>query len=73
MTCRLKNGICESRIVVASTFIRKFFGLKKVAPNNLLLIKNCNDIHTMFFDKPIDVCFIDKYGTVVHSQRALKP
>ena len=39
----------------------------------ILLIPNCRDIHTFWLQRPIDVAFVDAWGTVLATHRNVPP
>ena len=61
---------------VARTFrerARGLIGTKSLAPDEGLLIKKCNAIHTCFMAFPIDAYFLDRDGRVVKVVRNIRP
>ena len=64
------------KIRVARSFLeraRGLIGVKRLAPDEGLLIERCNCIHTFFMRFAIDATFLDKNGNVVKTVRGIKP
>ena len=60
------------KIRVARSFLeraRGLIGVKRLAPDEGLLIERCNCIHTFFMRFAIDATFLDKNGNVVKTVR----
>ncbi|HHU33076.1 MAG: DUF192 domain-containing protein [Zhaonellaceae bacterium] len=71
-----KNTVIAKQVKIASTFSQKLRGLmfyKELPPDNCLVIKNCNSIHTCFMRFPLDIIFINKENAVVHLLHGIKP
>ncbi len=65
----LKNNIViTDNAELADTFLTRFRGLmfrKTIADNYALYITPCNQIHMLNMKFPIDVVYLDEYGTVI--------
>ena len=57
------NEIIDSNCILAKTFWQKLIG--KTFSDNACLLQNCNSIHTLFMNEPIDIVFIDINGVVI--------
>jgi len=67
--------ILATQVKIASSFRSRSVGLlnrTSLDPQEALLIKPCNSIHTFFMKFPIDVIFLDKQGKVVKIVHNLK-
>lgn len=53
------------RINIANTFIKKLLWLYFKKDNEILLIQKCNSIHTFFFNRPINLIWLDSKDKIV--------
>ncbi len=63
-----KNILIADNVKVAKNFITRSIGLlskKDINPNEALIIKPCNAVHTFFMKFNIDVLYIDKNNKVL--------
>ena len=61
---------------LADTFLTRLRGLlgkKSLLPNQGIVIKPCNSVHTIGMRFPIDVIFIDKNNKVCHIIKNMHP
>jgi uncharacterized membrane protein (UPF0127 family) len=61
------NGIRAMPVQLADSLVRRFLGLlgQRVPPATALLLRPCSSVHTWFMRFPIDVVYLDRWGTVV--------
>jgi uncharacterized membrane protein (UPF0127 family) len=78
--CRVINESRQSdlgqRVTVARSFWRRGKGLmfrSDLAAGTGLVIDPCSSIHTFWMRIPIDVLYVDKDGTVLRADQAMKP
>ena len=55
------------------TRLRGLIGRDELAPDECLVLPNCNSVHTMFMSYPIDVAFVDDTGKVIATRSNLGP
>jgi len=63
------------RIQIASTLFSRMRGLlsERICANGeILMLVPCSSIHTFGMREPIDLAFLDREGTVLKAQRALR-
>lgn len=73
---KTKNIILAQRVNIAATILARAKGLlgrKSFLPEEALVLKPCNSIHTFFMHFPIDVLFISKDNRVIKAISSLKP
>lgn len=63
----------KKNVIFAKNFITKLRGLYARNLDTILVIWNCNDIHSAFFRKNLDLAFFDKSAHVIKSVREFKP
>ncbi|MCX5714888.1 MAG: DUF192 domain-containing protein [Candidatus Omnitrophica bacterium] len=71
-----KNTVLSENATIADTPLSRTKGLlgrKGLLPQEALVLKPCNSIHTLFMQFPIDVLFVDREFKVVAAIPALKP
>ena len=71
-----ENKILLEQVIVTKTFTQKFVGLlnkKRMNPNEGLLIKNCNWIHSFGMKFNFDAIFLDKHNKIVCIIENIKP
>jgi uncharacterized membrane protein (UPF0127 family) len=73
---KTNNSVVAEEVIVASNFFKRMKGLlgkKELRPNQALVLKPCNSIHTFFMHFPIDVLFVDKNNRIIKAISCLKP
>jgi len=74
---RARDGaVVATRVEVADTFVKRFFGLMgraSLAPGAALWLEPCADIHMMFMRFSIDVVFVDAQGVVLKVASEVRP
>lgn len=72
--CYLENNMIGD-VYVADTFFTRLRGLIGRDPDSFggLLIKPCNQIHTCFMSRRIDVIYLDEYNKVIKTDENLPP
>ncbi len=71
-----KNTVLAENAVIADDPLSRTKGLlgkKALLPQEALVLKPCNSIHTFFMRFPIDVLFVDRELKVVAAISSLKP
>jgi len=71
-----RGTVLAERAEEAATIIRRMKGLlgrKTFSPQEALLIKPCNSVHTFFMRFAIDVLFLDRNNRVIMAIPALQP
>ncbi|MBI3019267.1 MAG: DUF192 domain-containing protein [Deltaproteobacteria bacterium] len=53
--------------------LKGLLGRPSLSPNEALVLRPCNSIHTFFMRFPIDAIFMDASGKVLHLYPNLKP
>jgi hypothetical protein len=78
--CRLINESRQrelgDRVAIARSFWSRGKGLmfrSQLPAGTGLVIDPCSSIHTFWMRFPIDVLYVDKDGTVLRADRAMKP
>lgn len=73
---KTKNTILAEEIIVADTILKRMKGLlgkKGLGQGQAMILRPCNQIHTLFMNFAIDVLFLDKDNRVVKAISNLKP
>jgi len=71
-----RNTVLAEDAAVADTLFLRLKGLlgkRALHPQEALVIKNCNSVHTFFMRFAIDVFFVDKKNKIVKIIPSLKP
>ncbi|MFA5411595.1 MAG: DUF192 domain-containing protein [Candidatus Omnitrophota bacterium] len=71
-----KNTVLAEAVIIADRLFPRMKGLlgkKELKPNEAIVLKPCNSIHTLFMRFPIDVLFIDKHNKAIEVISNLKP
>jgi uncharacterized protein len=71
-----KSTVLGDRIREARSFLARGRGLMFASGLNSgegLLIDPCSSIHTFWMRFPIDVLYVDRDGTILRADRAMKP
>lgn len=71
-----RDAVLGRRIREARSFLSRGRGLMFVSgldEGEGLLIDPCSSIHTFFMRFPIDVVYVDRSGTIVRADGAMKP
>lgn len=79
-SCRVinltKNTVVAQNARIADNLFSRMRGLlgrKSLNPQEGLILRPCNSIHTFFMRFPIDVLFLDKNNRVIKAISSLKP
>ena len=77
-SCRVinltKNTVVAQNVQVADNLFSRMRGLlgrKSLNPQEGLILRPCNSIHTFFMRFPIDVVFLDRYDLVIKVYHSL--
>jgi uncharacterized protein len=71
-----KGSSLGQQVALARSFWRRGKGLmfrSNLPPGTGLVIDPCSSIHTFWMRFPIDVLYVDREGTVLRADRAMKP
>jgi uncharacterized membrane protein (UPF0127 family) len=71
-----KGSSLGQHVALARSFWRRGKGLmfrSNLPPGTGLVIDPCSSIHTFWMRFPIDVLYVDREGTVLRADRAMKP
>jgi uncharacterized membrane protein (UPF0127 family) len=74
--CLRTGQIVADKVKIARDFKSRSVGLlnrDSLGPDEGLLIKPCNSIHTFFMKFPIDVVYLDRKGKVLKIKHSLAP
>jgi hypothetical protein len=71
-----KNTVLAEDVIVANTYIKRMIGLltcKQFKRGQALILRPCNQIHTLFMRFSIDVLFLNQRNKVIAAIHQLKP
>lgn len=71
-----KGITIADKAVKAASFLARGRGLMMAPPiatGGGLVIEPCNSIHMFFMRYPLDIVFLDEYGTVLFMYQGIKP
>jgi uncharacterized membrane protein (UPF0127 family) len=73
---KTRNVVLAGEALMADTPFSRMKGLlgkRGLGPDEALILKPSNSIHTFFMRFPIDVLFVDKEGRLIKAISAMKP
>ncbi len=71
-----KNTVVAQNVRIADNLFSRMRGLlgrKSLNPQEGLILRPCNSIHTFFMRFPIDVVFLDRYDLIIKVYHSLSP
>ena len=71
-----KNTVVAQNAGIADNLFSRMRGLlgrKSLNPQEGLILRPCNSIHTFFMQFPIDVVFLDRYDLAIKVYHSLPP